>query len=146
MKEGHRADCSCCLFWEEGQEEKEIVVTPTAPETCDSCGIILESGDWPFCPHGQYSQGRFTPVEVDLGKGRKETITNVLDARRLERESEKAVAEGKGQPIVFRAFSQDKSNYDKNSLGENPGPGKFSTRNRRGQPFVTVRGGEYKGR
>lgn len=116
-------------------------------ETCEKCGEELWVGAWPFCPHGSYSQGRFTPVEVDLGGGRVETITNVLDARRLERESEREVAAGTGQRIVFRAFSQDQSNYDKHSI--NAGPkmmGKFPTRNRRGQPFITTRGGKYEGK
>lgn len=149
MKPGHRADCSCCLFWSEEKDETPIDTTPT-PVICERCGVTMEWGMFPWCKgspadHGSgLKQHIFSPVEVDLGKEGKVVLSSVMDARRLERESEKRAANGEGQQIVFRAFTQDKSNYDRNSLGENPRV-PFRTRNRRGQPFITRRGGDYKG-
>lgn len=39
-------------------------------------------------------------------------ITSLADIRRLERESEIAYRNGEGQPLRWRAYSQDKSNDD----------------------------------
>lgn len=93
MKPGHRADCSCCLFWFEEKDETPIDTTPT-PVICERCGVTMEWGMFPWCKgspadHGSgLKQHIFSPVEVDLGKEGKVVLSSVMDARRLERESE----------------------------------------------------------
>lgn len=108
-------------------------------DSCEKCGHVWEIGSYPYCKgnpsdHIARSRGRFAPVEVDLGSLGKHTIGSIQDADRLTR-----MARGKGQEISLRAFENEPSNQDRNSMGENPQP-KFSTRNRRGVPFVTRRG------
>lgn len=153
MKPNHRPDCSCCLFWTDGQEEAEF--TPSGPSLCDYCGAELHVGDYPFCRgnpavHERWRRHTFVPVEVDLGKDGKHRISSIQDADRLERESERRAANGEGQQIAFRAFNNDPSNQDRNSLGENPsgsvwrgqyGEHKYSSRTRRGLPRIIKRGG-----
>jgi hypothetical protein len=102
--------------------------------TCDVCGKEIHFGEWAYCPHEPYRQGRFTPVEVDLGKLGKHTIDGIQSADRLQK-----MAAEHGQQIVFRAFNNDPSNQDRNSLGENRQTD-FKTRNRRGVPFISRRG------
>jgi hypothetical protein len=108
---------------------------PRDVSTCEKCGVEYAIGDWPFCPHGRYGRATFTPIEVDLGTLGKHTIGSIQDADRLTK-----MAKERGQEISFRAFENNPSNQDRNSMGENPQP-KFSTRNRRGVPFVTRRNG-----
>ena len=113
---------------------------------CELCQETIEVGDWPaeMCKGKgghKMSHHRFTPVEVDLGKLGKHTVNSFADFARLERKHLKET----GQEVSFRAFNNRVSNQDSNSMGEGPAPKKFSTRNRRGQPFITQRGGKYKG-
>jgi hypothetical protein len=105
-----------------------------ATTTCDKCGHEIEHGEWPYCPHDRTRARRFTPVEVDLGSLGKHTIGSIQDADRLQR-----MAKDRGQEISFRAFNNDPSNQDRNSLGENR-QADFKTRNRRGIPFISRRG------
>lgn len=115
-------------------------------DRCDLCGITLEVGMWPgeMCKgnpaaHGQgLRRHSFIPVEVEVD-GKKHVISSFADVRRLERESERRAANGEGTLSIFRAFSQDSSNHDRNALGENPVPS-FPKRNRRGIPYVTRKG------
>lgn len=115
-------------------------------DTCDLCGITLEIGMYPgeMCKglpanHGSSLKARsFTPVEVEVD-GKKVTISSFADVRRIERESERKAANGEGTLSIFRAFSQDQSNQDRNALGENPAV-KFPTRNRRGMPYIIRKG------
>ena len=57
----------------------------------------------------------FRAFTVDYGKGPVE-ITSLAQLRAIEASSEKAYRDGRGQPLVFRAFSQDHSNLDRNTL------------------------------
>lgn len=110
-----------------------------ARTTCDLCGDEYGIGDYPFCKgpgsHARFRRHTFTPVEVDLGKLGKHTIGSIQDADRLQR-----WAKDRGQEIAFRAFNNDPSNQDRNSMGENRNPD-FRTRDRRGNPLVKRRGG-----
>ena len=106
---------------------------------CEKCGLAEYIGWFPFCRgnHQDHIKGpshRFTPVEVDLGSGGKHTIHSFADFARLEKQSR-----DRGQEISFRAFNNNSSNYDSNSMGENEQV-KFNTRSRRGVPYITRKG------
>lgn len=47
-------------------------------------------------------------------------VNSMQDIRRLERETEKMYRDGVGQPLRWRAYSQDQSNRDVNSFGPAP--------------------------
>lgn len=107
---------------------------------CEKCGLEEYIGWFPYCRGNQqdHVKGRshhFTPVEVDLGKDGKHTIHSFADFARLEKQSR-----DRGQEISFRAFNNEPSNYDSNSMGENEKV-PFQTRSRRGVPYITRRGG-----
>lgn len=83
-----------------------------------------------------------TTIQVEDPRGgfRNVTVGSLSDIRRLERESEQAERDGVGRRMVWRDYSQDHSNGDKHTLGEDPSmkPAKHYTN---GQP-VTVRKGD----
>jgi hypothetical protein len=68
----------------------------------------------------------FKAFETTDGQNRKVLIDALATLRRIERESEQQARNGEGQPIVFRAWSQDRSNRDRHTLGtlsaERPDP------------------------
>lgn len=47
-------------------------------------------------------------------------ISSLSQMRTLERETAKKAADGIGQPLVFRAYSQDHSNLSVNTFGDGP--------------------------
>jgi hypothetical protein len=67
------------------------------------------------------------------------TISSLADIRRLERESEQAERNGDGRKMVWRDYSQDRSNIDQHTLGADPSlkPAKHYTN---GTPVITRRG------
>lgn len=103
---------------------------PVHDYVCETCGVLIPDQYHPSvhavlcCPDcGQScekSWGRgpgvpFQPFTVDFGKGPVE-ITSLAQVRQIERESESRARNGEGERLVFRAFSQDRSNYDVNTL------------------------------
>lgn len=113
-------------------------------DICERCGTEWQVGFFPFCKGSPddhiAAHHRFTPVEVDLGKLGKHTVSGFADFARLERMH----LQQTGQPIAFRSFNQNPSNQDSNSMGEGPQI-RPVTRNRRGIPYITQRGGKYEG-
>lgn len=95
-------------------------------ERCEDCGREVRIGAWPFCPHERaFSHRPFHEYEVDLGGMGRERITCLQDATRIERRFEQMYRNGDRDPngklvgpIVLRAFHQNKSNLDKNCLGD----------------------------
>jgi len=59
-------------------------------------------------------------VEAPEGGFREVTVSSLHDIRRLERESEQAERNGEGRKMCWRDYSQDGSNWDKHTLGEDP--------------------------
>lgn len=115
-------------------------------DPCEKCGRALEVGDYPFCrgsadDHVIRTPRIFETVEVDLGKLGKHEVSSFADFARLE----KMHYQKTGQEIGFRAFNQSHSNQDSNSFGEGPQI-RPETRNRRGVPYITRRGGRYEGK
>ena len=97
----------------------------------------------PVCPddasHGEmewlpsFSSMRshgFVPFDFEMD-GVTTKISDIGQVRRIEEESLKRTANGEGSPTIFRAFSQDQSNYDKNVFGERKQGGHHK------QPFIT---------
>lgn len=82
-----------------------------------------------------------TPIEDPASPSgfRDVTVSTLADIRRLERESEQAERNGEGRRMVWRDYSQDPSNRDKHTLGEDPSmkPAKTYTN---GQPVLVRRG------
>ena len=86
-------------------------------DKCEKCGNHVMIGSWPFCPHPPAGpRGSFKPFDYDDGSGKVQTISSIQDASRIEQATMKAYNNGEGAPIVFRAFHQDQSNYDKQTL------------------------------
>lgn len=96
------------------------------------------------------SFAKFTlPVE-DPGSPsgfREETVGSLADIRRLERESEQRERDGEGRRMVWRSYSQNDSNKDKHTLGEDPSlkpPKHYSNgtpvKIRRGAPVIADHG------
>jgi hypothetical protein len=78
----------------------------------------------PHCAVDVYESGA-TTVEVSDGQGGfvPRRVSSLRDIRRLERESEAAAAEGRGQRMVWRDYSQDRTNQDVHTMaadGEQP--------------------------
>lgn len=94
----------------------------TDPWVCDACGKRLKIGDWNFCPHGSVLRSKpFKKFTIDIA-GRPQTISSLYEVRKIESDSLKAYGDGRGQPLVFRAFSEghDGKHYDRNLLGGSP--------------------------
>jgi hypothetical protein len=87
-------------------------------DKCPDCGQELKVGYWWVC--GAHEPVRpkpsFKPFDYDDGSGKVQTISSIQDASRIEQATMKAYKNGEGAPIVFRAFHQDQSNYDKQTL------------------------------
>lgn len=104
---------------------------------------------------GGSSFAKFTlPVE-DPGSPtgfREETVASLADIRRLERESEQRERNGEGRRMVWRDYSQDASNRDRHTLGEDPSvkAPKFYANGtpvkvRRGDPVIADHGEQHLG-
>jgi hypothetical protein len=108
---------------------------------CDDCGKKLAIGDFPFCPHGSTLPHRpFKAYDVEIDGGIYH-IDGIHTATKLENESMKMYRDGRGAPVVLRAFHQDHSNLNQNVFGA-PKFQKFSTVNpRTGKPYITVKKG-----
>jgi hypothetical protein len=82
-----------------------------------------------------------TPVEDPSSPTgfRDVTVSSLHDIRRLERDSEQAERNGEGRRMVWRDYSQNPSNWDTHTLGEDPSlkPSKTFVN---GQPVIARRG------
>ena len=96
---------------------------------CNLCGTDVQIGQWPaeFCKgkpenHGPVKHTPFSgAIDVEVN-GQTYHIDSLQAAQRVERESMPAFKEGRGQPVVFRAFhyDHDGKHYDSNSFGSGP--------------------------
>ena len=62
----------------------------------------------------------FQKFEIYDGQNQKVVIDSLHKLRQVEAESERQFRNGEGQPLRFRAYSQDRSNRDVNTFGEPP--------------------------
>lgn len=95
-------------------------------DLCEKCGRPWEVGMWATCrgnpaDHGaQIKHSPFPAFEMD-GK----RFADLGQIRAHERETMDRYRGGERvQPVIFRAFSQDRSNSDVNTFGRPPQPGK----------------------
>lgn len=97
-------------------EESELLIEEGATPMrvyCQDCGGEMQIGSWPFCPdHSAANPHR--PFKPFYFEGT--LIDSIQAASKIERESMKRYRNGEGQPYVFRAFHQDNSNRDRNTL------------------------------
>ena len=61
----------------------------------------------------------FQRFETFDGQNKRVVIDSLKKLRQVEKESEQQFKDGTGQPIVFRAYSNDKSNKDQSALHPN---------------------------
>lgn len=82
--------------------------------------------------------------EFEWDGGEKSSMRTLADVRKIERITAELAKDGLHRPIVFRQFSQDKSNMSENVFGRPPEESlrKPQTRTRRGVPFV--KGGPWR--
>ena len=105
-------------------------------DVCEDCGRVVHIGCWFACPHEPlHPRGNFKPYEIEVN-GKIERIDSIQSAMRVERESMQAYKEGRGQPVVLRAFHHDHdgAHYDQNSFGppDVPNPRDFLGKRNRG--------------
>ena len=95
---------------------------------CELCGTEVSIGQWPegWCKgdpaaHGPASHHVFKAYDVEVN-GKTYHIDSIQAAARCESESMAAYREGRGQPVVLRAFhyDHDGKHYDGNSFGSGP--------------------------
>lgn len=86
------------------------------PPNCPTCLIALQR-EWTT----NRMHRTFEKFEFVEGNERIE-IDSLSKLRDVERVSEQAYKEGRGRPFVWRQFSQDNSNMDRNVFGENLHP------------------------
>jgi hypothetical protein len=83
------------------------------------------------------------PVEFEDDDGTHRTFSSVEEIHRFEKQTENEVASGiRPRPFIFREFSQDRSNFDRNvfqSLHPQVAREKL-LRKRRGKPIISVGG------
>jgi hypothetical protein len=76
--------------------DEEMVWTPNASAALDA-------------------KASFQETVVESG-GRTYTVDSLHAMRKIERETERLAADRAGQPLVWRDYSQDKSNFDQHTL------------------------------
>jgi len=97
---------------------------------CELCGIEVEIGMWPaeMCKgnplnHGELVEHHPFKAYAIEHEGRRYVIDSIQAAQKVERETAAAARDGRGTPIVLRAFHYDKDGkyYDSHSFAKNPG-------------------------
>lgn len=90
---------------------------------CPACSQIGHDVTMDWVPQiGRMDAGSgpgFDAFETFDGKNRKVKVESLHQLRQIERESEQLYKNGEGQPIVFRAFSNDPTNKDRSALHPN---------------------------
>lgn len=61
-----------------------------------------------------------TEVDQPDGSSKRVEVTSLHQLRQIERQSERAAANGEGRPMIFRAWAQGRSNLDQSTLGPPP--------------------------
>lgn len=100
---------------------------------CEICGLYKEywcdGSDRPTCCGKQMSWAPSRPPAVDAKEpyhefdvqhnGRTYHIDSLHKLRQVERESEAMARNGEGAPMVWRDYSNDRSNFDRHTLARN---------------------------
>lgn len=140
-----------------------VPVSVGARAWADTSGCLFCGGPLDWLPFARFSA--FTDAEGGTGTHcfekctttiddpgapggyREETIGSLADIRRLERESEQRARNGEGRRLVWRDYSQDRTNRDQHSFMADPTltPSKTylngtPVRIRRGDPVIADHG------
>lgn len=83
---------------------------------CPDCGGAL---DWIPQVGAMDAKEPFHQFEVDVA-GQRRHVGSLHDIRKIEREAEQRSRNGEGQPLVWRDYSQNRSNFDSHTLAKNP--------------------------
>lgn len=83
-----------------------------------------------------------TTVRQPDGSYKPVTVSGLSGIRKLERETEQAYRNGEGQPMRWRAYSQDRGNQYENSFGPDPSQKPTRTTVRGEKLTVRRRGGD----
>lgn len=98
------------------------------PVFCPDCGQPMT---WipaaPALHYGSVKTAAFKAFDTTDGRGNPVHIDSLAKLRRIERESEQAFRNGEGQPMVFRAWAQDRSNRDAPTLSRSYDGGEHPT-------------------
>lgn len=112
---------------------------------CDACGALLEeyrsvheggTARLPRCPCGATCRWVIPVVAMDAKEPfqrfevsrqvmtragleeRRETIDSLTKLRKIEHDSEQRYRDGEGEPMRFRAWTQESSNMDRSAFGD----------------------------
>lgn len=106
----HDYECSTCTFTAFDHYTPRL---DSPGPVCERCGTIL-TRIWST----NTTHRPFQSFEFELDSGQTITVDSLAKLRRIEAESMKAYKNGEGRPTLFRHYSQDKSNRDKNLFEE----------------------------
>lgn len=94
-----------------------------AAPTC-TCGVVMEWLPQVGRIEAGAGHGGFTPFTTQVlqpdGTHKPVTVSTLSDIRRLERDTERAQRNGEGQAMIWRDYSNDRSNYDVHTMGKDP--------------------------
>lgn len=83
---------------------------------CPACGTPMEALPPRVRMDFDATHGETVEIQQPDGSFRRVTLTSLSEIRRLERESEQRERDGEGQRMVWRDYSQDRSNADQHTL------------------------------
>jgi len=80
--------------------------------SCPSCGTLM---DWIPQVGSMDAKEPFQQASISAN-GKVYPLNSLHDIRKAERDSEQMARNGEGQPLVWRDYSQEKSNGDRHTL------------------------------
>lgn len=120
----HDFDCTACGSL---LEDYYVPITQRATEAeplCPTCGARMRWVPAVGRMEAGAGPGGFTPFTTQVlqpdGTHKPVTVSTLSDIRRLERETERAQRNGEGQQMIWRDYSQDRSNTHVHTMGEDP--------------------------
>lgn len=134
----HDYGCASCGYYLSDQYRSVIEGASACPPYCPSCpGEILMQ----WIPQVGAMDTYDVNLCFDVKDGRNQLIhvDSLKKLRMVERESEAMAANGEGQKMVWRKYSQDRSNVHKHSIMEDPSEAPTRASARR---FSPIRHGE----
>lgn len=114
--------------------------------------LVRQTVDFPICcgvpmaydlPHVVMdAKEPFQEFEVEVpqpdGTHKAVLVDSLRKMRQIEHETEGRAKNGEGQPMIWRDYSQDQSNFDKHTLGEIDPPLSKAARRRFGRAIKSV--------
>lgn len=104
----HDYECGTCLFTAFDHYTPRLDSTPPVCERCPGNPPLTRLWSTNTTHHP------FAAFDFELDSGTTVTVDSMAKLRKIEAESMKAYKNGEGRPTLFRHYSQDKSNRDRN--------------------------------